>query len=457
MNDYSNILSAQKAFFETGKTKELDFRKKQLKKLYKYLVDNEEKIEKALWADLHKCFFESYATEMGLCRSDISLLIKKLDKLARPEKVRTPLVHFKASSHIIKEPFGQVLILAPWNYPLQLVILPLAGAIAAGNTVIIKPSEITKAVEDFIDEMMKELFPPEYITCVKGGIPESTELLKNEFDYIFFTGSSKVGKVVMEAAAKNLTPVTLELGGKNPAIVDETANIDLAARRITWGKFLNGGQTCVAPDYLFVHKNVKTKLQERIIHYIRLFYGEDIKNNPDYLRIINKQNTEKFIGILGENNIIYGGDHDLDSRFIGPTLIDEPPEESLIMQEEIFGPLLPVIAYSDLDEVFKIILQKEKPLSLYIFSRSGKSQRKIMEAISSGNVAINDAVVQYANSNLPFGGVGKSGMGSYHGRHSFYTFSHHKSVLKKSNLVDFPVRYPPYSKSKLNVLKWFLK
>lgn len=444
MSDYTELIEKQKKYYNTGATRNTTFRKEQLKRLYEKISLYEERINEALWKDLHKGAYESYLTEVGICKQEISHAIRNLKKWARPKRVCTSLLHFKAKSFIHSEPYGQTLIIAPWNYPFQLIIGPLAGAIAAGNTVILKPSELASATESIISEIISELYDEEYIACRTGGAIVSQELLKLKFDHIFFTGSPRVGKYVMEAAAKNLVPITLELGGKSPVIVDETANIDLTARRLTWGKFLNGGQTCIAPDYLFVHESVKDNLVKRINFYIEKFYGENPQESPDYLRIINEANTHRLKALIKDQKILTGGNIDEKDKYISPTLIDEPALDSPIMTEEIFGPVLPILSYDSLEKVIEIIAERDKPLAMYIFSNSRKNQKKLLANISAGNGAINDVIMQFANANLPFGGVGSSGMGSYHGKHSFTAFSHQKSILNRSNLIDVPIRYAPY-------------
>lgn len=457
MTDYIELIEKQKKYYNTGATRSISFRKEQLKKLYSKISLYEEKINEALWKDLHKGAYESYLTEVGICKQEISHLIRNLNKWARPKRVRTSLLHFKAKSFILNEPYGQTLIIAPWNYPFQLIIGPLAGAIAAGNTVILKPSELAPATENIITKIITELFDEEYISCKNGGATVSQELLKLKLDYIFFTGSPRVGRYVMEAAAKNLIPITLELGGKSPVIVDETANIDITARRLTWGKFLNGGQTCIAPDYLFVHESVKEKLVERIIFYIEKFYGKNPQESPDYLRIINETNTLRLKSLIKDQKILTGGIIDEKDKYISPTLIDEPALDSPIMTEEIFGPVLPILSFDSLDKVIDIILERDKPLAMYIFSNSRKNQKKLLANIPAGNGAINDVIMQFANANLPFGGVGPSGMGSYHGKHSFTAFSHQKSILKRSNLIDIPIRYAPYRDLYFRVVRRLIK
>ncbi|MCF8381660.1 MAG: aldehyde dehydrogenase [Bacteroidales bacterium] len=457
MREYSVLFEKQKLFYEKGISRNISYRKEQLQNLYKAIVQNEEKIYAALWKDLHKGSFEAYLTEIGIVLDEINFLISNLKKLSRPKRVRTPFTLFKAKSYVTSQAYGQVLIMAPWNYPFQLIVGPLAGAIAAGNTVILKPSELATATEAFVNELIAELFDEEYVACVMGDSVISQNLLNLKFDYIFFTGSPRVGKIIMTAAAKNLTPLTLELGGKSPVVVDETANIELAARRLTWGKFLNGGQTCIAPDYLLVHETVKNQLVDRIIFYIEKSFGKDPQKSPDYLRIINASNFIRLSHLLKNQKILTGGVSNEEEKYFSPTLIDEPAPDSMIMQEEIFGPILPVLSFKNIDEAINLVESKDKPLAMYIFSNSKKNQKKLLEGIHAGNGAINDVIMQFANPNLPFGGVGPSGMGAYHGKHSFATFSHQKSILIKSNLIDIPLRYPPYKKGYHKIVKALIK
>lgn len=457
MSEFNDLLERQRAFFDSGRTLDLSFRKKQLVKLYEFLSDNEERIYEALWKDLRKSRYESFLTEVGTSKLEIGDLIKNLKKWAGPQKRPTPLLHFQGKSCVIPDPYGQNLIISPWNYPFLLNVAPLGGAMAAGNTVIIKPSEISTATESLISEMISELYEDQYIACAKGGAKINQELLKMNFDHIFFTGSPRVGKIVMEAASRLLTPVTLELGGKNPVIVDQTADIDIAAKRIAWGKLLNGGQTCIAPDYLMVHNSVKNEFLERIIFYFEKFYGKDPVDNPEYLKIVNDQGFTRLNSLLKDQNIIYGGLSDPAERYLSPTLVDEPAHDSPIMEEEIFGPVLPVLGFDDKEKVIRFIRNRPKSLSLYFFTRSRATRKEFLERIPAGNVSINDTLVQFANPHLPFGGVGRSGMGTYHGKHSIEAFSHPKSVYRRTGFTDIVFRYPPYRNWYWKVVRLFLK
>lgn len=449
-----DTLKKQKEFFKSGKTKDIKFRIENLNKLKKNIEKNEQYIMEALKKDLGKSNFESYSTELGIVLSEISFITKHLKKWAKPKKVKTPITNFKSSSYIYPEPYGNTLILSPWNYPFQLSIIPLIGSIAAGNTVILKPSSTSYYTSKIIEEIINENFDTGYIHVITG--ERGKKLLDENFDYIFYTGSVPVGKIVMEKASKYLTPVTLELGGKSPCIVDGKANLNLSAKRIVWGKFLNSGQTCVAPDYMFIHKNVKNEMINNIIYYIKTFYGENPLYSEEYTKIINERQFNRLIKLLDNNKIIYGGDYDKDSLYISPTLMDNVNWDDPIMGEEIFGPILPILEYEELNEVIDIVNSHPKPLALYFFSNDKENAEKIINGISFGGGCINDTIMHLSSPYLPFGGVGTSGMGSYHGKKSFDTFTHYKSILEKSNIIDPNFRYPPYG-NKLNIVKKFLK
>jgi aldehyde dehydrogenase (NAD+) len=439
-----------------GFAQPIEIRKNSLKKLLASVIKYEEEIIKALYNDFKKPAFESVATETSYIVSDLKETISKIDNYAAPEKVKSNLLNFPSSDYIYREPYGKVLIIAPWNYPYQLALCPLIAAVAAGNSVVLKPSELAPATSAIIDKIISESFAKDHVRVELGGVDKSEELLKQRWDYLFFTGSVTVGKIVAKAAAINLTPVTLELGGKSPCIVDETAKIELTARRIVWGKFINAGQTCIAPDYILVHKIVKQKLVDALKSEIKKAYGNDIKNSPDFARIINLKNWERLTNYLAGQHITFGGDSDKDSLFITPTLIDEPDLKSDLMQNEIFGPLLPIISYSDKSQLQSVIKSYEKPLSLYVFTENKNFSDYIISQFSFGGGCINDTLMHIANKNLPFGGVGHSGMGAYHGRSSFDTFSHKKSVSKKGTWLDVPLRYAPY-KEKVTILRRIFK
>lgn len=456
MQDVKRILANQKAFFETGKTKEVDFRIAALKKLREAINSNENALLEALKQDLNKAPFEAYATEIGMVLEEIGYQLRHIRGWARPKRVKTPLMHFPSTSYIYNEPYGSVLIMSPWNYPFQLAMVPLVGAIAAGNCIVVKPSEYSFHTSEIIEKILKEVFDEEYVAVVRGGREANKLLLDERFDYIFFTGSVPVGKYVMECASKHLTPVTLELGGKSPCIVDDTANVELTAKRIVWGKFLNAGQTCVAPDYLLVHQDVKEKLIAQIKRWIPVFYGDTPVANDDYPKIINQKHFERLLDLMKSGQVVEGGQSDADTRQIAPTILNGVSWDSPVMQEEIFGPLLPVLEFSSFDEALAMVNSRPKPLAFYLFTESKENEEKALTTVSFGGGCINDAVIHLTNSRMPFGGVGESGMGQYHGKNSFSTFSHPKSIIKKSNRLDNSFRYPPY-KDHLPLLKKIMK
>lgn len=449
----ASLVKAQQHYFNTNTTKKLEFRRRQLSKLRQLLNDHEDEIVQALHKDLHKHEFEAYATEIGIVIKDIDKALNKLEKWAAPQVVTTPLFHFKAHSYTVAEPYGSALIIAPWNYPFQLLFAPLVGAIAAGNTAILKPSELAPATAAVAEKIINNHFEPQYIHLVQGGIPETQALLQQKFDYIFFTGGTSVGKLVYKAAAEHLTPVTLELGGKSPCVVDHDTHLDYTAKRIVWGKFVNAGQTCIAPDYLLVDKKIKPKLVEKIKHYITKFYSDNPQKSNSYGRIINDRHFQRLANYIQNGNVLHGGQTDPEQKFIAPTLIDNPDLQSPLMQDEIFGPILPIVEYEDIREAIDFIKQRPKPLALYIFSKNDLKVQRILHETSAGGVTINDTLMHIANAELPFGGVGDSGIGNYHGRHSFNTFSHQKAVLHRSFLVEEPVRYAPYNKVSRKWLK----
>lgn len=456
MEDLSRIVEEQRKYFYTGKTKDISYRLMQLKKLKDVIVKNENEILYALERDLSKSTFEAFTTEIGIVIKEINYVMRNLIRWTRPRLVKSSMINMISTGKIYSDPYGVTLIIAPWNYPFQLAIAPLIGAIAAGNCAIIKPSEDAPNTSKILEVIIKETFHPSYISVILGGIETSQAILKEKFDYIFFTGSTKIGKVVMEAAAKNLTPVTLELGGKSPCIVDETANIDLAARRIVWGKFINAGQTCVAPDYLLVHSKVKSALLYKINEYIKKYYGTNPITSVDYTKIINKKHYKRLLNLMEDETIRIGGKFSEDLNKIEPTVLDQITWNSPIMKEEIFGPILPILEYENLREVITKIKRQPKPLALYLFTQNKQNIRMIIHNLSFGGGCINDTIMHLASNRMPFGGVGESGMGSYHGKTSFDTFSHKKSILFKSNMLDIPLRYPPY-KRHFSYIKWLLK
>lgn len=447
-----------KAFFNTHKTKNLKFRKQQLKLLSKNIKNHENELLDALYKDLGKSKVEAYATEIGMLLKSIKLMRKELKNWSKTKQTDTPLYLFPTKSYIKKEPYGTVLIIGPFNYPVQLVFEPLIGALAAGNTAIVKPSELTPHVAIVIKDIIEDTFDEAYVSVVEGGIEETQALLSLPFDYMFFTGSEKVGKIVYEAAARKLIPVTLELGDKSPVIVDDTANIKVASERISFGKFTNAGQTCVAPDYILVQRKVKNDLIKALKKTITEFYGENIEKSPDFGRIVNQKHFNRLNDLIQihKDNVVFGGNSSKEDLYIEPTLLDNITNDNKIMKEEIFGPILPIITYDNFDEVLEIIQSKSKPLSLYLFSEDENMTHRVVEELSFGGGAINDTLMHLANPNLPFGGVGSSGIGQYHGKYSFDTFSHMKSYTFKSTRLESSLFFPPY-KGKFKYIKTFFK
>nr|WP_302592141.1 aldehyde dehydrogenase [uncultured Marvinbryantia sp.] len=443
----------QRANFQKGVTRSYDFRAEQLKKLPAWIHAHEQDIYDALYADLNKAPFECYATEIGIVLDEVHYMLKHLQKWMKPQAVRTPITQFPSKCFRISEPYGVVLIMAPWNYPFQLSLAPLVGALAAGNCAVIKPSAYAPHTSALIARMVRELYPDWLVTVVEGGREENAALLEQRFDYIFFTGGVNVGKLVMESAAKHLTPVTLELGGKSPCIVDETADLKLAARRIVWGKFLNAGQTCVAPDYLLVQSNVKDRLVEAMRREIRRQFGKEPLQNKNYPKIINEKHFARLVRLMEDCEVLAGGKTAAESLKIEPTIVDLVHGESPVMQEEIFGPLFPVLTFDTIQEAAGFVTKREKPLALYLFTKSKENESYILSHTSYGGGCINDTVVHLATPYMPFGGVGNSGMGSYHGKESFTAFSHQKSIMKKALWLDLPLRYAPYRRWALSVLK----
>lgn len=451
-----SLLDTQRIYFASGATKPIKQRLLILKRLRESVKKHETAIHEALYIDFKKPVYESIASETGFVVRELDLAIKKLEFWVRPKKVKGSMLSFPTRDYIYYEPYGTILIIAPWNYPFQLAMTPLIGAIAAGNTAVIKPSELTQATSQVLETIIKEVFPLEYVSVVQGTIPETTELLAQRWDYIFFTGSVFVGKIVAQAAAKYLTPTTLELGGKNPCVIDNTIKIALVAKRIVWGKFLNAGQTCIAPDYILIHSDIKDRFLIALKKELENAYGKDMAISPDLTRIINATNFDRLAAMLEGETIVIGGQMNREQCYIAPTVIDNPSLDSLVMQDEIFGPILPVIPYQTQRDIEQIIDRYEKPLSGYVFSRKRSFTHWFLQRFSFGGGAVNDTIIQFINEELAFGGVGSSGTGSYHGKHSFLAFSHKKSITKKSNLIDFPMRYAPY-KGKNKVLKLALK
>ncbi len=454
--EIQNILEKQRNFFLQGKTLEYSFRLQQLKLLKQIIKAHETEILQALKSDLNKADFEGYATEVGFTYEELNHAISHLKSWMRPKTVWTPMTQFWAVSKIYPKPFGVSLIISPWNYPFQLLFAPLIGAIASGCTAVLKSSELAPATSAIAKKLVTKYFQPEYVALVEGGVETSQYLLQQKWDVIFFTGSTQVGKIVMQAAANHLTPVVLELGGKSPCIVDETAHLDFAAKRIVWGKLVNAGQTCVAPDYLLVHESIKQPLVQKIIENIKKSYGEDPSQSPDYPRIINEKHFIRLTNYLKDGNIIFGGQTDISQKYIAPTLLDNVNPDSSVMQDEIFGPILPILTYKNLQDAINFINARPKPLALYLYTNSSENEKRILNYTDSGGGCINDCLVHLAPQDLPFGGVGDSGMGNYHGKSSFDAFSHPRGILKKTNLFDIPIRYAPYL-NKINLLKYFMK
>lgn len=456
----SQLLQKQREFFATGKTLRPEFRLNMLRKLKNAILARQGTLEQALFADLGKSKQESYSSEIGFVLSEITHTCKHLKKWMRPIRAKSPMTVFSAKSYVMKQPYGSVLIIGPFNYPFQLLIEPLVAAISAGNCAVLSPSELTPNTAAEIRKMLAETFEEEYIFCADGGIENNSLLIRNKFDKIFFTGSINVGKIVMRAAAENLVPVTLELGGKSPVIVDESAKLVTACERIVWGKFMNAGQTCVAPDYVFVSKPIFKQFIECLKDTIVRFYGEDIRRNPDYGRIVNDRHMKRLCDILeqDEMSIVFGGETDKDDRFIGPTVLcPKNTADSACMQEEIFGPLLPVFSYERIEEPLMYINTHEKPLALYIFSENKDKIETILNKTSSGGVSVNDTVSHIINPNLPFGGVGQSGMGNYHGEYGFLAFTHLRSVLRRSTRIKLRIAFPPFNEKKVKAIKKYLK
>lgn len=451
------LVEAQKAYFESGNTLSYESRLESLKKFKKILVDHEDELADALKKDLNKSPEEVFMTEIGFTLTELSYMEKKLKRFMKIKRVKTPLAQFHSDSLIFPEPYGNTLIMSPWNYPITLSFGPMIGAIAAGNTVILKPSDYSPNISRVMKKLIGLYFKEEYISVVTGGRQENNELLDQKFDFIFFTGSPIVGKIVMEKASKNLTPVCLELGGKSPCIIDKGFDIDLAAKRIAFGKCINSGQTCVAPDYLFIHDSDKEKFVESYKKHICDFYGDNPLEYEKMVHIINNKHYNRVKSLFVNENILCGGKFNDEKMLIEPTLIDGIDGDSSSMQEEIFGPVLPIMTYRNMDEVIKFVRNREKPLALYLFTNNKIVEREFMDKCSFGGGCINDTIVHIASDSMPFGGVGNSGMGSYHGKASFDIFTHYKSVLKKHNWIDLPMRYLPYDDKKLKLIRFFLK
>ena len=435
---------------------DIGYRKETLIKLLNAVIIYENDIIQALNDDFKKPAFEAMLTETSYVILELKDTIKNLKYWAKPKRVFPSILNFPSTDYIYKEPYGKVLILAPWNYPFQLALCPLISAVAAGNQVVLKPSELTPKTSEIIAEIISKVFDKNHVEVIEGGVEVAQQLLSERWDYIFFTGSVAVGKIVAKAAAENLTPVTLELGGKNPCIIDDTANLKLAAKRIVWGKFMNAGQTCIAPDYILIQKDMKSHFVKYLKSEITLAYGKNPIDSPDFARIVNTRNWQRLTEMIDSEKVIFGGETNKDTCYIAPTLIDENTVDSLVMKDEIFGPLLPILTYENEIEIDTILSKYEKPLALYVFTENHAFSKKIIQKYSFGGGCINDTVVHFSNKRLPFGGVGHSGIGAYHGSLSFDVFSHKKGIVKKANWLDLPMRYAPY-KGKLNTIKNILK
>lgn len=452
--NFSTIVQKQRDFFARGHTLSYDFRLRQLKSLEQAIRAGEKEIASCLAEDLGKSYFEAYISEIGLVLDELTYTIKHLKKWMKVKRVKTPLSSQPARSRIYQVPYGQVLIISPWNYPFQLAMVPLIGAIAAGNTVVLKSSRKARHTGAWLGQVVRDLFPEEYVYAVNPEEISHEDLLGEKFDYIFFTGSVAVGKTIMGRAAENLTPVTLELGGKSPAIIDKSAHVDLSAKRIVWGKLMNAGQTCVAPDYVCVHESIKDRVLDRMLYWIKAFYGEDVLANSDYPRIIDEKAFDRLLPLL-EGDRVVGGRYDRDSLKIEPTILDHVSFSDPVMQEEIFGPILPILTYRDLDDLILKINGRPSPLALYLFTQDKTVEDRVIREIQFGGGCVNDCLMHLASPYLPFGGVGESGMGRYHGRENFTTFSHGKSIQKKANFLDPSLRYPP-GENKLSLIRKLL-
>ena len=452
------LIASQRRFFTSGATLDVKFRINMLKKLYCAVKKYEKEIGEALYTDLGKSDFEGFMCETGMALAEIGYLIKHTKKFAKEHRVRTPLAQFPSRSFVKPCPYGNTLIMSPWNYPFLLTVDPLADAIAAGNTAIVKPSAYSPATSAIIEKIVNECFESEYIAVVTGGRKENAELLDKKFDFIFFTGSQNVGKEVLRHAAETLTPVVLELGGKSPCIVDATANIKLAAKRIVFGKFLNCGQTCVAPDYILCDKAVKNELADEIKKQIVLQYGTEPLFNTDYGKIISEKHFDRLLGLIDDEKLIFGGNSNRNTLKIEPTVMDGVTFDDAVMSEEIFGPILPIVTYDNFEDIFEILKDKQKPLALYVFSKDKKNIKAITSRISYGGGCINDTIIHLATSEMGFGGVGESGMGAYHGKVGFDAFSHNKSIVDKKTWLDLPIRYQPYDRGFFaKLVRFFLK
>ncbi len=451
------VIKKQRLFFSSGKTFHIPYRIKALDKLEQAILKYGPELYRALWKDLGKSKAESYMCEVGLTLSELRFVRKHISAWSKDRPIRTPLAQFHGKSFTLQEPYGVVLIMSPWNYPVLLTLEPLIGALAAGNCCVVKPSAYSPATSKVIAQLIHETFPKGYVAVVEGGREENQSLLEQKFDYIFFTGGVNVGKLVMEKASAHLTPVTLELGGKSPCIIDHTADLKLAARRIVFGKYLNCGQTCVAPDHVLIEQSVKNTFLGYVKKEISRMYGEDPISNPAYGKMVNKKHFERVLGLIDDKKVVYGGESNAQTLQIAPTVMDRVLEEDPVMQEEIFGPVLPVLSVASMGEAYAFLKKRPQPLALYIFTSDKMTERYFLQRIPFGGGCVNDTVIHLATPYMGFGGVGNSGMGSYHGKKSFETFSHEKSIVKKYTWIDLPMRYQPYSRQKENLIRMFLR
>lgn len=453
MKRSKEVVEKQKEFFKTGKPIDINYRKKALIKLRDTVDKYEEKILYALKLDLGKSEFEGYETELGIVKSELKNTIKNLEKWSKPKKVRASIMNPFSDNRIYNQPYGVCLILSPWNYPFQLALMPLIGSIAAGNTSILKLSEISSFTSGIVREIIEEIFDEEYIAVFSGEADEAINLIESDIDFIFYTGNPKIGASVAESAGRRLIPCVLELGGKSPCIIDRKADLDNAAKKIVWGKFMNAGQTCVAPDYIIADRLVFLELRDKLIHYIKEFYGENPIESDDYPKIINKKNFDRILNLIEGKRLIFGGKYDDDSLKIEPTILEVSSMDEKIMQEEIFGPIIPIIVYKSKSEIFEIIDKNKNPLALYLFTDDSSFEKEIIEKVSFGGGCVNDTIIHCTSEGLPFGGIGMSGLGNYHGKASFDAFSHKKSVVKSKKFADISMKYPPFNKKKLNLIK----
>ena len=453
MKRYKEVVEKQKEFFKTGKPIDINYRKKALIKLRDAVDKYEEKILYALKLDLGKSEFEGYETELGIVKSELKNTIKNLEKWSKPKKVRASIMNPFSDNRIYNQPYGVCLILSPWNYPFQLALMPLIGSIAAGNTSILKLSEISSFTSGIVREIIGEIFDEEYIAVFSGEADEAINLIESDIDFIFYTGNPKIGASVAESAGRRLIPCVLELGGKSPCIIDRKADLDNAAKKIVWGKFMNAGQTCVAPDYIIADRLVFLELRDKLVHYIKEFYGENPIESDDYPKIINKKNFDRILNLIEGKRLICGGKYDDDSLKIEPTILEVSSMDEKIMQEEIFGPIIPIIIYKNKSEIFEIIDKNKNPLALYLFTDNNSFEKEIIEKVSFGGGCVNDTIIHCTSEGLPFGGIGRSGIGNYHGKASFDAFSHKKSVVKSKKFADISMKYPPFNEKKLELIK----